>query len=129
VASHTALSKAHVGDLAVIEWERRYLLHVRDRQPLAVREAEYLMAEVVSITRAGEVKEARDAAGVLRGRPTRTLTRSPGVRRVIVVSQDDVDVPAVLADARRRTFPGGTRPRALQSLRAVRAALHPHRIF
>jgi len=112
------------GDLAVIGRTR-----IDHSSTGRTETTEYTVMVVCSVTREGRAKAVRDdrypsdGCNVAYPEP---LDRMLGLRNVLIVSKDEIDVDAAIATARAHTYPNSTTPRAYESLDDVRAALRPH---
>ncbi|MFF7476613.1 hypothetical protein [Streptomyces sp. NPDC008092] len=112
------------GDLAVIERTR-----IDHSSTGRTETTEYTVMTVCSVTRDGRAKAVRDdrypsdGHNVPHPQPLATML---GLRNILIVPKDEIDVAAAIATARSHTYPDSTTPRAYGSLDDVRAALRPH---
>jgi hypothetical protein len=110
------------GDLAVIERTRTDYARTGRTET-----TEYAVMLVSNVTRDGAAKAVKD---IRWGDDVHTqrLDQMLGLRKILIVSKGEIDVPAAIATVRTHTYPNSTTPRDYESLDDVRAALAPHRI-
>ncbi len=119
-----AKTRTRRGDLAILE-----RLRVTQSATSRTEETDFTVTTVCSVTRDGRAKAVRDDRYPSDGHNTphaQPLAQMHGLKNILIVPKDEIDVDAATATARAHTWPDGTTPRAYESLDAVREALRPH---